>query len=115
MAGRGCCVPGRGLDLATVLVGYIRDARDPAKVIHSYASMIDARIGAIACGHEDCDDLDVLREIAGGRCGAGLATTPVAAGECGRLAGAGPDGAAHDRSLLRQLRLPAASDRAGHR
>ena len=30
-------------------------------MIHSYASMIDARIGAIACGHEDCDDLDVLR------------------------------------------------------
>ena len=52
---------GRGLDLAKVLAGCIRDARDPAKVIHSYASMIDARIGAIACGHEDCDDLDVLR------------------------------------------------------
>ena len=52
---------GRGLDLTKVLAGCIRDARDPAKVIHSYASMIDARIGAIACGHEDCDDLDVLR------------------------------------------------------
>ena len=52
---------GRGLDLTKVLARCIRDARDPAKVIHSYASMIDARIGAIACGHEDCDDLDVLR------------------------------------------------------
>ena len=52
---------GRGLDLTKVLAGCIRDARDPAKVIHSYASMIDARIGVIACGHEDCDDLDVLR------------------------------------------------------
>ena len=51
----------RGLDLAKVLAGCIRDGRDPTKVIHSYASMIDARIGAIACGHEDCDDLDVLR------------------------------------------------------
>ena len=52
---------GRGLDLTKVLAGCIRDARDPAKVIHIYASMINARIGAIACGHEDCDDLDVLR------------------------------------------------------
>ena len=52
---------GRGLDLAKVLARCIRDARDPAKGIHRYASMIDARIGAIACGHEDCDDLDVLR------------------------------------------------------
>ena len=51
----------RGLDQAKVWAGYIRDARDPAKVIHSYASMIDARIGVIACGHEDCDDLDVIR------------------------------------------------------
>ena len=41
---------GRGLDLAKVLAGYIRDARDPTKVIHSYASMIDAPIGAIAGG-----------------------------------------------------------------
>ena len=35
---------GRGLDLAKVLAGCIRDARDPAKGIHSYASMIDARV-----------------------------------------------------------------------
>jgi hypothetical protein len=44
-----------------VLASRIADRRDPARVRHSYASMIQARMIAIACGHEDCDDLDVLR------------------------------------------------------
>lgn len=44
MAERFCCVRRQGLDLAKVLAGWIRDGRDPTKVIHSYASMIDARI-----------------------------------------------------------------------
>ena len=62
MAGRCCCVRQAGAFIwRKCWPVCIRDARDPAKVIHSYASMIDARIGAIACGHEDCDDLDVLR------------------------------------------------------
>jgi hypothetical protein len=52
---------GRGRKLSTLLASCIADARDPARVIHSYASMIQARMVAIACGHEDCDDLDALR------------------------------------------------------
>jgi len=52
---------GRGLGLAGMLASCIEDRRDPAKTVHSYASMIQARMIAIACGHEDCDDMDSLR------------------------------------------------------
>ncbi len=47
--------------LAARLAGCVADARDPASTSHSYADMIGARLFAIACGYEDCDDLDVLR------------------------------------------------------
>ena len=49
------------LGLAARLAGCLSDARDPANTTHSYADMIGARMFAIACGYEDCDDLDVLR------------------------------------------------------
>ena len=49
------------LGLATRLAGCLTDVRDPASTTHSYADMIGARLFAIACGYEDCDDLDVLR------------------------------------------------------
>ncbi len=49
------------LGLAARLAGCLADARDPTNTIHSYADMIGARLFAIACGYEDCDDLDVLR------------------------------------------------------
>lgn len=49
------------LGLAALLAGCLSDARDPARAIHSYADMIGARLFAIACGYEDCDDLDALR------------------------------------------------------
>ena len=52
---------GRARKLSTLLASCIADARDPARVVHSYASMIQARMVAIACGQEDCDDLDALR------------------------------------------------------
>lgn len=52
---------GRARKLSTLLASCITDARDPARVVHSYASMVQARMVAIACGHEDCDDLDALR------------------------------------------------------
>ncbi len=39
----------------------VPDERDPSKVIHSYDTMIDARIVGICCGLEDCDDHDVHR------------------------------------------------------
>ena len=47
--------------LAARLAGCLADARDPASTTHSYADMIAARMFAITCGYEDCDELDVLR------------------------------------------------------
>ncbi len=51
----------RRLGIADLLASCVTDARDPASTTHSYADMIRARMFAIACGYEDCDDLDVLR------------------------------------------------------
>ena len=53
-------------------------------ITHTYADMVTARMMAIACGHEDADDLDTLRhdpalKIACGRAtesGAGLPRQP---------------------------------------
>jgi Transposase DDE domain group 1 len=67
------------LGLAARLVGCLSDARDPASTTHSYADMIRARLFAIACGYEDCDDLDVLR------------FDPAFKLACGRLAETGCD------------------------
>ncbi len=47
--------------------------RDSTRVIHSFAEMIRARIFAICCGYEGCDDLDTLR------------TDPALKHACGRL------------------------------
>jgi hypothetical protein len=51
----------RKLGLTDVLASCLADRRDPGRVVHSHASMIRARVMAIACGYEDCDDLDALR------------------------------------------------------
>ena len=49
------------MGIAERLAACLPDRRDPKRVRHSYAAMLRARIVAIACGHEDCDDLDALR------------------------------------------------------
>ena len=51
----------RKMGISDVLASCLTDHRDPARTLHSHASMIRARVMAIACGHEDCDDLDALR------------------------------------------------------
>jgi hypothetical protein len=51
----------RGFGLAGLLASCLRDDRDPASITHTHAEMIRARMFAIACGYEDCDDLDSLR------------------------------------------------------
>lgn len=51
----------RGFKFADTLAACIRDERDLARTLHEYATMIRERMFAIACGYEDCDDLDVLR------------------------------------------------------
>ncbi len=51
----------RRLKFSDALAACIEDERDPARTLHEYATMIRERIFAIACGYEDCDDLDELR------------------------------------------------------
>ncbi len=51
----------RRLGIAELLASRVTDERDPLSTTHSYADMIRARMFAIACGYEDCDDLDALR------------------------------------------------------
>jgi len=51
----------RRLGIAELLASRVTDEREPASTTHSYADMIRARMFAIACGYEDCDDLDALR------------------------------------------------------
>jgi len=52
---------GRSRGLSALSASCIADARDPSRVVHSFEAVIQARMVAIACGHEDCDDLDILR------------------------------------------------------
>ena len=51
----------RRLKLADKLAAVILDPRDPARVTHGMADIVRARILAIACGYEDGNDLDRLR------------------------------------------------------
>ena len=66
------------------LAACIADPRDPARVVHQLEDIFLARVLAIACGYEDADDLDALRDDPGFRlalgklpgAGAGLASQP---------------------------------------
>ena len=51
----------RKMGIADVLASCLADPRDPMRTLHSHASMIRARMMAIACGYEDCDDMNALR------------------------------------------------------
>jgi len=51
----------RKVGISDVLASCLADRRDPARVRHCFTSMIRARVMAIACGYEDCDDIDALR------------------------------------------------------
>ena len=51
----------RRLGLTDTLAAIIPDHRDPARITHSMADILRARILAIACGYPDADDLDDLR------------------------------------------------------
>src|SRR5271170_4709740 len=69
----------RRLGVADRLARCFPDRRDPARILHTRADMIRARIHAIACGYEDADDLDFLR------------TDPTFKLPCGRLPETGGD------------------------
>lgn len=47
--------------IADRLAAEITDRRDPTRVVHALSDILRARILAIACGYEDADDLDHLR------------------------------------------------------
>ena len=72
------------LGLAQVIAAPLPETRNPLLVTHTYDDMVTARMMAIACGHEDADDLDILRhdpalKIACGRApesGPGLPSQP---------------------------------------
>ena len=74
----------REMGICGQLAACITDPRDPARVIHSVDDILRARVLAIACGYEDADDLDALRDDPGFRLalgklpasGAGLASQP---------------------------------------
>src|SRR3954465_5851083 len=51
----------RRLGIVERLTRLIPDRRDPARVTHAITDMIRARIFAIACGYEDCNDFGPLR------------------------------------------------------
>ena len=69
----------RRLGIADLLASCVTDERTPASTTHTHADMIRARMFAIACGYEDCDDLDVVR------------FNPAFKLACGRVAETGDD------------------------
>jgi hypothetical protein len=69
----------RQMGIADTLAALIADPRDPNLVTHSVADILRARILAIACGYEDGNDLDTLRN------------DPAFKLACGRLPDSGDD------------------------
>ena len=74
----------RKMGICARLAACIADPRDPSRVVHALPDILRARVLAIACGYEDADDLDALRDDPGFRLalgklpetGAGLASQP---------------------------------------
>ena len=52
----------RRLGLTRMLASCVQDRRDPSRICHAVEEMLLFRMMAIACGHEDADDCDALRE-----------------------------------------------------
>lgn len=74
----------RQIGICDRIAACIADPRDPSRVVHATADILRARVLAIACGYEDADDLDALRDDPGFRLalgklpgsGPGLASQP---------------------------------------
>ena len=69
----------RRLGITQRLARCFPDDRDPARITHTLADMIRARVFAIACGYEDANDLEYLRK------------DPAFKLACGRLPDSGVD------------------------
>ena len=52
----------RRLGVSAILAKCIRDRRDSVQIAHQLDEMLLFRMLAIACGHEDADDCDLLRK-----------------------------------------------------
>ena len=57
----------RMMGICQQLAACIADPRDPSRVVHRLEDIFLARVLAIACGYEDADDLDALRDDPGFR------------------------------------------------
>ena len=55
----------RAMGVCRQLAGCMADPRDSSRVVHRLDDVLRARVLAIACGYEDADDLDTLREHPG--------------------------------------------------
>jgi hypothetical protein len=74
----------RAMGICRRLADCMADRRDPSRITHQLDDILRARVLAIACGYEDADDLDALRDDPGFRLalgkltglGAGLASQP---------------------------------------
>lgn len=52
----------RRLGLTRMLASCVQDRRDPNRISHAVEEVLLFRMMAIACGHEDADDCDTLRD-----------------------------------------------------
>ncbi len=52
----------RRLGLTRILASCVQDRRDPSRISHAVEEMMLFRMMAIACGHENADDCDALRD-----------------------------------------------------
>jgi len=52
----------RRLGLTRMLAFCVQDRRDPSRISHAVEEILLFRMMAIACGHEDADDCDTLRD-----------------------------------------------------
>jgi hypothetical protein len=50
------------LGLTRMLASCMQDRRDPSRISHAAEEMLLFRMMAIACGHEDADNCDTLRD-----------------------------------------------------
>ncbi len=87
----------RRLGIAERLARLIPDRRDPARIMHAIPDMIRARIFAIACGYEDCNDFGPL------------SSDPAFKLACGRLPETGGD-LASQPTLSRLENVPSLRD-----
>lgn len=85
----------RQLGLTQAVTAALQDRRDPAKVQHPLLDLLRQRVYQIACGYEEADNADTLRQdplfpCAVGRAGAGEPADLLPPGECRHPSRAAP-------------------------